>query len=76
MWWHQLATIFLTGMPSGCCGARQALEAALAAGKAGDARGLAALRERVRGLVGGRAAEPDVPTQLAVRSLSLRRMLL
>jgi len=30
----------------------------------------------VRGLVGGRAAEPDVPTQLAVRSLSLRRMLL
>jgi hypothetical protein len=64
----QLATILLKGMPSGCCGARQALEAALAAGKAGDARGLAALRERVRGLVGGRAAEPDVPTQLAVRS--------
>lgn len=44
----------------------QALEAALAAGKAGDARGLAALRERVRGLVGsGARPEPDVGAQLA-----------
>ncbi|KAK9825855.1 hypothetical protein WJX81_004552 [Elliptochloris bilobata] len=44
----------------------EALEAALAAGKAGDARGLAALRERVRSLVGGGAKqEPDASVQLA-----------